>query len=1765
MRNQQAHQSAREQREQARRDAAADKAERLRRQVPKEDRQAAKRMKREEKYRDSFEFDVEAEPQMGGIIDALTVAKNVGTTAAGFIVARAAVNALGAIRDAALSTSGLARTARRSSVLLGRAAERWGSPNEVSQALAGPVVRALESLKSTLVTNVGQALWRIPLVAIVWWLCNRCGLGSTPAKIVCVCAAGIIGNEIWSHISEHFLTAGESAVPQSGDGVGQLSRVVATAMAFCVFGKNGKLRLADVMKNMAFWQKSSDGLSGMLTWVLESVQGIVNWIRAKFGKERLSFISRHKEPLRALEREVDQMENDYRTGEMDSSNDMVDRVRDAMVRCSGFREVYRGTTVMPVLDRMLQRLNCMMAPMYGILSSRKNFRVEPVFVLLNGESGIGKTAFTAAMGVHVMKAAGLVPEGADWDACIRQVYSPGNSPYWEGYANQKVLVLDDIFQAEPTPQDKENDYLTIIRMVGSWAMSLNMATLESKGRVYFDSPVVLGTTNQTNLAHAAKVVTYPAAVVRRVRHGYRIELKPEYATGGRLMAEDYEAECLKCKGGTGLSAYPWYMWRALKWNYEHGVPCVADDYISMEELLSLVVASVNQNAEHHKLYKSSIAAIISPHPVSSPAPVSPSVPVGSEIEDDPSELELVPQSGRAVGSANAAAPRMLEAYLDASRPLSPFETDAGIIKRWVDARLVHQDKHGYLAAAPDLVEAVSACLDSDHPDDVALGHVLAGVLVRHYDSRLDPELRLNACLMWLRSIGPDHPLHPEYVRRDWRRALHPVARRALRAREAGAGLLRHLGRLAASVGNSLTSIAGVAGQKLVTAWQALMQMEAEDFGRVSVIVTGASLVLLAAYLVLVPFVRGIVNFVRGLFGLQPIKLARTKIGDVSIVSHDTDEGRAAQVMKILEKLGVSDEQKRRAKQELGLELEPLSEDECVVEAMPQSNLPHRAKPGKYRAGELASPQSANTAIHDNVYNNTYKVIYKKGGNTCHLGQILFVKGDVFIAPRHFADNILREIDLGELQDTDELSLHSAKTGAQVVVTTCGAFSRLTRVVTSNSDLCLARFTDSIRAHKDLTSKFLLNKDIIKCSGKPARLDVCTASMTGGELGLVHHVHNIAGVSIARNVRSAGYELKETWSYSAVTSEGDCGAPLMLWDNATMPHARTVMGIHVAGAFPVAGTLSSTRRGYAAIVTQETLQTCLDKLKSATGYEPEEDVSEEDLELIVQSGGVPLDLVPEELRDQVPTLPDLQVMPVDALPWSTAPECSFVPLWELSKGNNFSPASRYRLTDVGFEEPFGPCPVRPAVLGTTRRHGVLVHPLEQSYANYSTVVQYFDGEILGKAFRTALYPFMKCTMDSPRHILDFDTAVVGDPVLGMRSIPRDTSAGWPLSQVYKGGKRAIFGQHDAYDLTTVPCQLLRLRCDYIIAMAKQGKRCLHVCSDFPKDELLLHEKVESVRTRLISGTGLAYYIVCRMYFGAFVQAQLTHWEESGMCPGICVYSDWGLLVSKLSAKGDKCFDGDFKRFDASQQPCLLGKILPLINEWYADGPVNARVREILWLDLIHSRHLGGVGHDQRFIIQWHKSLPSGHFLTSCVNSIFSMFCLTYSFIRATGMSDEFHDHVSAATLGDDNVANISDFIAPVYNQLVVSKHVKELGLDYTAGRKGAELVEHMPLTECTFLRRAFSSEDTRTLCPIALDSFLYITYWTKKRTVEEIRSVMIDNWEYALEELSMHRAAEWDKYAPAILNLMARYQHVPLQQPTRLGYQKAVLARTTNWW
>lgn len=154
-------------------------------------------------------------------------------------------------------------------------------------------------------------------------------------------------------------------------------------------------------------------------------------------------------------------------------------------------------------------------------AGKSSTRVPPIAYMFAGQPNLGKSYFMtaltfAALGKlykNVPAALEQMRAGQDRDFW----YSANLSiQHWEGYHGQLVVQIDDVgMQKDVAGVDPEKSELhKLIRMINDSVYPLPMANLELKGKVEFDSAVLLCTTNRTHW-HDLHSITKPSAFARR--------------------------------------------------------------------------------------------------------------------------------------------------------------------------------------------------------------------------------------------------------------------------------------------------------------------------------------------------------------------------------------------------------------------------------------------------------------------------------------------------------------------------------------------------------------------------------------------------------------------------------------------------------------------------------------------------------------------------------------------------------------------------------------------------------------------------------------------------------------------------------------------------------------------------------------------------------------------------------------------------------------------------------------------------------------------------------------------------------------------------------------------------------------------------------------------------------------------------------------------------------------------------------------------------
>jgi len=126
---------------------------------------------------------------------------------------------------------------------------------------------------------------------------------------------------------------------------------------------------------------------------------------------------------------------------------------------------------------------------------------QPIVVWLKGKPGMGKSDTIHIICKYIMDAMKQTddPYWTSKDYSSAMLYSkPATSSFFQGYRSQPFYLMDDLFQVTDAQTIASNlsDFITLVNTAPA---PLDMADVESKGKVFFNSPVIFVTSNVINL------------------------------------------------------------------------------------------------------------------------------------------------------------------------------------------------------------------------------------------------------------------------------------------------------------------------------------------------------------------------------------------------------------------------------------------------------------------------------------------------------------------------------------------------------------------------------------------------------------------------------------------------------------------------------------------------------------------------------------------------------------------------------------------------------------------------------------------------------------------------------------------------------------------------------------------------------------------------------------------------------------------------------------------------------------------------------------------------------------------------------------------------------------------------------------------------------------------------------------------------------------------------------------------------------------------
>jgi hypothetical protein len=1573
------------------------------------------------------------------------------------------------------------------------------------QMLINECLKLVKSLRDTALRIVG-GLWVVPVSVLAYWLINKF-VGNTSANLVlCAVFAGVFGKSIWSNVAEFFQPKTEEVHEQSGFPGSSFKNLLIVILCTSFLPSNARGLASALSYRLGSVPRMGDGIEGLFKAALDMTEKIVNFVFAAAGikdadgKTRSIFFGDEttKAVKQWLNESYSQMDKLVGTPNPTLVREVYNHVRTGYAILQTIKDIPLSN----LLKRGIDNLETKLAPFMGVITAGKNFRVEPHFVLFTGQSGVGKSSILVKFAVSILLLSGLCSP----EEVLANLWQKGASEYWNGYVNQKCVVMDDVFQKIASKGDTESEYMDIIRVISNWSCPLNMADLNSKGKFYFDSPLVLGTTNCSNIHETTykEVVKSSEAVVRRIHDVIYIEAAPEYAREDGTM--DYaklestfkaRLDALREHGSMSsaeiVDCIPWEAWRADKTDFnKHTFPTRGQPYqkpVDLRELVFSIAQSVKRKQEYHQASLDSLETFAS---------------LLGKAGDNP---EITPQSGlglecgyMAQAEVTFAANRLFESISDMYTP----EIESAKLQNLCRAFSNKGSAQVNFALASEADANYSGALNSVYRRSMLS---LVGV----FDPEVFDDTKKVVCealekiAVAFQSNGFD---------RFFRKG-------ALTMKEVEARMSHIVGILS---NYKMCAAMGITCARHVALYSWLKSARASLDELYATIIESGRVLKHQTSLVEMckAMVSGIFKSIKKLDFLG----SWDKIATVGvIVGLLTTMGRL--LFNVLKTVFVS------ICALLGFRHDDGDKGKVVFEE------PTVSEQGNYTS------VLQDDSVYSKVYGNLFSLYLPT--SDILIGHILFVNGSVGVMPAHFDRQIREKIASGLISQDDPVAIYN---GAQ-------KYSRME--MSLRQFLAVPRYLDTAQITDTVFLNFPLRSNLMgkaKISNHfvseadypsvfkavlPVRLDLTRIAKADSDVKVHRHTMFAPVVQKTNNLPIGKVTPPFVWSTSMTTRLGDCGAPLMVSRLSLCPKSRSILGIHVAG-----NTCPHEPKACAIPVSLEMVRRAMDFFK----------VIEDDFEDDMASKGINLSEVP--IEEQA------------GLYSSGLVGGSFELIGKVDKPVNIAPRSQFTKTPLHSEQPFGPSGLKVAHLRPVEIDGEIKYPMVEGLKNYQTPVIWRDIPDLDLAVSVATQRFCESSVFDTRDIFTFEEAVMSPALLKLKAINRATSPGYPFVLDGMPGKTGFFGNLEDYVLTGDKCNELRFRCENIVDSARKGVRLSHLYIDFLKDETRPEAKVDACATRVISGAPVDYVIVFRQYFGAIMAAMFRNHTVSGFTPGINPYQEWWVLASKLTDVGTNYFDGDFSRFDASEQPYILWAVLDFINNWYNDGEENARIRRVLFMDLAHSRHITSQQGSLRYVVQWNKSLPSGHPMTTFVNSLYAMISLVICYGRLTGNFTDFWDECYAATNGDDNIVSVSDKKAPFFNQVTVAGAMGELlDLKYTSGSKDGRLREFCSIEDLTFLKRRFLRDEGNQLArggwiaPLDYQSFLFSAYFTRAK--RDVPQDIAKNLEFALGELSLHPESSWDDISPKIFTALTRFGFAPKLGYSRDSYRQFMSSKTDFWY
>lgn len=767
-----------------------------------------------------------------------------------------------------------------------------------------------------------------------------------------------------------------------------------------------------------------------------------------------------------------------------------------------------------------------------------------------------------------------------------------------------------------------------------------------------------------------------------------------------------------------------------------------------------------------------------------------------------------------------------------------------------------------------------------------------------------------------------------------------------------------------------------------------------------------------------------------------------------------------------------------------------------------------------------------------------------------IGHGFFLRGRVFMCPKHYLAVFKKLADVeGKIYFKSAFLNRSFEIYASEIVDNYKAYESPEDGKDTISRDIMAFPVGSAVTHANIEPLFASKQNLSYVLRSQVVLPVIMENTKKNPLPFIgfHFTTGTSGLTVRHNATIKDdkgtdmRQMRDLWEYSMDTRSTFCGAPLVVRNTQIMP--GKIIGMHVAG-------IANSGLGFSTPVYKEDIERIISMFKSYDTVEFRQETK--------------LDPFPVE-QGQVPS--DAEFIRLGSVPRmvSQPGKSKIIPSPIYNKIRE--PKTR-------------PCLLRPAMV-----NGELFDPRAYRLGRLGNFPVALDQKLLANA-KKAVIDEMATQISrvelgvNIKSVYDFEEAVVGiDGEPYINSVKRNTSPGYPF--VHMPGfsnRKEIFGDDEKCDMDRPQAKILQRRVQKIIDLAKENIALDHIFMDTLKDERKPIHKAH--KTRLFSAGPIDYLIASKMYFNGIVAVlqksrNLCH-ISVGTDPNTM---DWSTIVKELQRKSEEMVAGDFEGFDASQcMPLLVvaGEVLIELSKMFCGTTEEeAHVMRVLLIGLYNSTHI-----TEHEVFRWTHSLPSGHYLTAIINSIFVnlVFCVVWMlahrqkelqalsglqnstlycrsrYIGSYLLARSFFKKCGIVAFGDDHIVSVPIYAIPYFNQQLLPGLMREIGLGYTMEDKDREVdVLTRRITEISYLKRSFvfNEDYQRWMGPLSLDTILESPMWLHK--CPDKVTQMVTQLDAQMRELSLHDSETWDKWSSVFADLGKQYGHYTVyvnQEETR---------------